>query len=315
MKIFISWSSTRSKFVAETLRGWLPRVIQAVKPWMSNEDISTGSRWAGEIANELEASGFGIICVTPENQNNPWLLFETGALSKTIIQSFVCPYLYDMPTSELTGPLSQFQAAIANKEGTKKLIVSVNKALGESSIKENELDEIFEVWWPRLQERLSETPKLTDIAIPKRSTEDLIKEILENTREQLRRGEIRIRQTLEMDERMQKVLQVFNDILMVDLRPSAQGIDELKSKLLSSLTIKANVLPETSARTLESSSVVELLSKVDAPSVAGMAEALKQLQDVLDLSQIHSKALLENNAHPASTSEDESDVKTPGPDQ
>ena len=155
MKIFISWSGARSKFVADVLRGWLPRVVQAIKPWMSEDNISTGARWASEIAHELETSGFGIICVTPENQNNPWLLFEAGALSKTIVQSFVCPYLYDMSTSELTGPLSQFQATSANKEGTKKLLVSVNKALKETSIQENELDEIFEVWWPKLQERFN----------------------------------------------------------------------------------------------------------------------------------------------------------------
>jgi hypothetical protein len=71
MNVFISWSGPRSRFLAEALRAWLPRVIQAAKPWMSDEDISAGSRWLAEIQSELSLSSLGIICVTPENQNSP----------------------------------------------------------------------------------------------------------------------------------------------------------------------------------------------------------------------------------------------------
>src|ERR1700731_3125213 len=102
MKIFLSWSGARSKFLAEALRGWLPRVIQSVKPWMSDKDISAGSRWLSEVASELSESKLGIICVTPENQNNPWLLFEAGALSKTLEQTHVCPFLFELTPSQLT---------------------------------------------------------------------------------------------------------------------------------------------------------------------------------------------------------------------
>ena len=60
MKVFISWSGERSKQVARALFEWIPCVIQAVKPWMS-EQIAKGARWSPEIAKELEETRFGIV--------------------------------------------------------------------------------------------------------------------------------------------------------------------------------------------------------------------------------------------------------------
>jgi len=82
--VFISWSGDRSWGVAETLRTWIPRVIQAAKPWMSKADIEKGTRSLDEIAKALEGIKLGIVCLTPENLGAPWLLFEAGALSKTV---------------------------------------------------------------------------------------------------------------------------------------------------------------------------------------------------------------------------------------
>jgi hypothetical protein len=55
-----------------------------VKPWLSQADISAGDRWAQEVAKELESSKFGIICVSLENLNSAWILFEAGALPKPL---------------------------------------------------------------------------------------------------------------------------------------------------------------------------------------------------------------------------------------
>ena len=96
MKIFVSWSGERSHGVAEALRNWLPHVIQGLQPWLSSNDIDKGARWATDIASHLEESRVGIICLTPENIDSAWILFEAGALSKTVNQTFVCPYLVDL---------------------------------------------------------------------------------------------------------------------------------------------------------------------------------------------------------------------------
>lgn len=53
MRVFISWSGERSKYIAEAIRSWLPKVIQSLRPWMSQEDISAGARWLADVSSEL----------------------------------------------------------------------------------------------------------------------------------------------------------------------------------------------------------------------------------------------------------------------
>lgn len=85
------------------------------EPYVSSEDIDKGARWSTDIAKELEDSTFGILCVTKENLEAPWLSFEAGALSKTMEKSFVTPFLFDIKRSEVQGPILQFQSTIFQK--------------------------------------------------------------------------------------------------------------------------------------------------------------------------------------------------------
>src|SRR6266545_990864 len=108
MKIFISWSGQRSRTVAAFLNDWLKDIIQIADPWMSANDIDAGVRWSRAIEERLQATKFGILCLTKTNLNAPWILFEAGALAKTIEDTFVCPYLIDLePSSVPRGPLTQ----------------------------------------------------------------------------------------------------------------------------------------------------------------------------------------------------------------
>jgi hypothetical protein len=154
MKVFLSWSGDLSLKVARALRDWLPSVIQSVKPYVSSEDIDKGTRWTTDIAKELQESSYGIICVTKDNIDEPWINFEAGALSKTVDKSRVCPFLFNVKRAELQGPLLQFQSTICEKEDLSKLVLSINKNSGEEQLEEERLKRVFEVWWPQLKEQL-----------------------------------------------------------------------------------------------------------------------------------------------------------------
>ena len=182
MKVFISWSGERSKKLAEALREWLPNVIQALDPWMSSEDIDKGARWYVDIVSQLESSYYGIICLTSDNIESPWIHFEAGALSKSMEKSRVCPYLFHIDPSIIKGPLVLFQAAKSTKEDTKKLLHSINQALAENALSTEKLDKTFERWWPDLNAKLEEVSKMKDKPIPKRSEVEMIEEILEIVR-------------------------------------------------------------------------------------------------------------------------------------
>src|ERR1051325_4112221 len=148
MKVFISWSGVKSEALARALKQWIPDVIQTVEPWMSKTDIDAGARWNKEINNALAETKFGIICLTKANFDAPWILFEAGALAKTITESFVCPYLIDLDPADLPkGPLSQFQAMRADKIGTQDLISTINKAMKDDALSAPRLERAFELWW------------------------------------------------------------------------------------------------------------------------------------------------------------------------
>ena len=182
MIVFISWSGERSRFVAEALRNWLADVIHNVKPWVSSEDIRSGARWNLDVARRLEEAQFGILCLTKENLNQPWVLFEAGALAKTLDTSHVCPYLLDLKPSELEGPLVQFQAARAIESDTRHLVRSINKALGENAREEEQIDRACRKWWPDLQAALERIPQPASPLGDLRTDRELLEEIVDRIR-------------------------------------------------------------------------------------------------------------------------------------
>jgi hypothetical protein len=183
-KVFISWSGELSKNLAEEIRLWLPGVLQFVKPYFTPNDIEKGTRWSTEISSELESSNAGIICLTKDNLNKPWILFEAGALSKNFGKSNVCTILFNLDSADVTGPLTSFQATKFDKTEFKKLLITINSTGAESKLESAVLNDVFEMWWPKLEGKISQI--LSNTAIPvdsnQRSEREILEEILDLTR-------------------------------------------------------------------------------------------------------------------------------------
>jgi hypothetical protein len=157
MNVFVSWSGERSGLLARALADLLPDVFQDLGTWMSEHDIDAGARWGHELHRQLEASNFGVLCLTPENVSSAWLLFEAGSLAKSVSEGRVVPYLLNMSAKDVPLPLAQFQGVDANEVGTRKLIESLNKERAHP-MESDRLNRIFQRWWPDLETRIRAIP-------------------------------------------------------------------------------------------------------------------------------------------------------------
>ena len=198
MKVFISWSGQRSEALATALRDWLPLMLHYVVPWVSNADIQAGERWSIEIAKELEESNFGIICVTKENVNAPWILFEAGALAKSLQDGRVIPLLLDLDVKDISGPLAQFQAKKVGRADVKQVIQSLN-AVAAMPISESKLEALLDALWPKLEKQIG-------AILPSTAPDKHLRpegEILEEVVAALRRLEQKVHQADSADASLQ----------------------------------------------------------------------------------------------------------------
>lgn len=212
MKVFISWSGDRSKAIAAALYNWLPTIIQQLEPWMSEHDIDKGTRGIPAIAQQLEQTQFGIICLTSENLNAPWLLFEAGALSKSQDQSRVWTFLYQMEHTDVRGPLAQFQHTKAERNDIRELLRAINVAQGAPLVSDQQLEVAFNRGWQELEQQLQAVPDV-EAGHPERSEKDMIKEILELMRAQVNE---RRQSSYEADRYMSLFLPLFVNALSND---------------------------------------------------------------------------------------------------
>jgi hypothetical protein len=184
MKIFMSWSGQRSKLTAELLYDWIKCVIQAAQPWISSKGIERGALWFSEINNELKDTAIGIICLTHENKNAPWILFEAGALAKGLSTNRVCTLLIDITPSDLQPPLAQFNHTFSDKESMWSLVTTLNNGLEGNRLDPTILRRVFETYWPQFETEFSILLKNNppDTVAEPRDEKDILAEILESTR-------------------------------------------------------------------------------------------------------------------------------------
>lgn len=182
LKVFISWSKEPSREVATSLRTGLLSVFDMVQPFVSDIDIEAGDRGLRVIEAALRGSGFGIIIVTPDNMEAPWLNFEAGALSKALgdDETRVISLLVGFTSmSQLTGPLVQFQARFATEEKIIDLFHSLGDQVG---VKREIVTHRLSGWLPTFMSTIETALHEDPTAPPKRSSEDLLSELLDLVR-------------------------------------------------------------------------------------------------------------------------------------
>lgn len=174
MRTFITWSGHLSHGVALELKQLLRLVFPTVDVFVSSEDIRKGQQWRAAVTEALAQSQRGIICLTPENYNQPWVLFEAGVLTRALQRPVVYTVLIDdLEPSTLEGhPLSQFQHTRLEHTDMRRLLKQINLEIGEGRRTDAELDNIFGKTWPDMVTAISElvltSPKkvirITDLA-------------------------------------------------------------------------------------------------------------------------------------------------------
>ncbi len=183
MKIFITWSGAQSHNVATALKDWLPYIFPGMELFVSSESIRKGKRWRAEISKELDTSNFGIACLTPDNLTAPWLLFESGALSKSVKEaSLYTLLLARLRPADVDGPLSDFQHTTFEKEDFFKLVKSINE-VNTPKVEEPRLRVMFDKFWGDLDDKVSSA--IATVAKPpkSRSVEEMLIEVLDVTRQ------------------------------------------------------------------------------------------------------------------------------------
>ncbi|WEX02764.1 hypothetical protein [Rhodococcus sp. RCBS9] len=184
LKIFISWSGDLAKGVAHVWHDLLREMFDRVTPWVSDIDIEAGARGLDEIKRELDGTLFGIVVVTPENQDAPWLNFEAGALSRSLSEAStrVVPSLvnFSSPT-QITSPLKQFQATLLNEDGVARVLKAV---AGVVDADWPTKEKAFTRMWPEYQTRFND--KIVESVDPTnpepRTNQSMLEELLTITR-------------------------------------------------------------------------------------------------------------------------------------
>lgn len=227
MDIFLSWSGETSKKLALEFYKWIPKVLQTIHPYMSEDKIEYGERGFYSISKGLRDNKYGLIFLTKDNITAPWINFEAGALSKTVEESRVIPMLFDVKMEDIQGPLTQFQMAKDfKKESIRKLITDLNNFNKDFKLESTMVSDIFETWWPELESSIQSVP--TDIG--KINTDKANDGVIDTEKEKLN-----------------EVLSIIRRLDMQDRQSSARKNNQLNLSFISeimSLTQRNNNLIE-----------------------------------------------------------------------
>jgi hypothetical protein len=181
MSVFICWSGDRSHKVAfavqTLLQSALPRLVGGKEIQVSlSDDIEKGVAWFDSIIQRLQSARAGVVCVTSESVDSPWLHFEAGALAQRVAgkpsgdEAGARPpgprlftLLHGLTGAALKGPLGAYQATSTTQADVANLIRSIAVLLADTGIAANREEPVIgKDEWTTFQDALDR------IAVPVR---------------------------------------------------------------------------------------------------------------------------------------------------
>lgn len=154
-KIFLCWSKHRSRAIATAWATLLPEIINDIHPVVSTE-FQKGKEWSKLLRKDLDEARAGIVFLTPENVDAPWIHFEAGALATAVghRDGDVFTYIYGLDPGRLAGPLSAYHSTVATKDDTERLVRDLC-----ASLKREPPDQtLYSAWWLKLEKALDNVP-------------------------------------------------------------------------------------------------------------------------------------------------------------
>jgi len=185
MKVFLSWSKDLSRAVATSFADWLPGIIQECSDPFISTETTKGDPWFATITDEMKLAKVGIVFITQENANEPWVNFESGALFANFGKQRLCPVLVGIKKSDYAGPLKNLQLTeLESKPDTLDLLRAINKSC-ERPLTDDVLVRGFELQWDQLLDAISTAVNAAPNVptVTKRSTDEKVDELLELVRE------------------------------------------------------------------------------------------------------------------------------------
>jgi hypothetical protein len=185
VSVFISWSGedSASRRVAEVFKKYIPKIIQGTSCYVSTQ-TEAGQVWVDTLFKELEGKNVGLLCVTRENYDKPWVNFEAGALAKNYTTARVCPILIDLQPADITGPLTAFQMKRLTEGDVFSIFEMLNVSKKDAALTPEALKDAFDAWWPKFDADLKAAiaESSSSARSVERSQREILEEILETVR-------------------------------------------------------------------------------------------------------------------------------------
>jgi hypothetical protein len=115
------------------------------------------------------------------NLSSEWILFEAGALSKSMLDAKVIPLLFGLELGDLSGPLSQFQALKIDQKGIMDVITAIN-AVSETKASETTINQLVPAIWSQLQQKIDSIPGKAPAGKHIRPNGEILEELVSQVR-------------------------------------------------------------------------------------------------------------------------------------